>query len=68
MKKALHETMAKVRVISGSKGSGSVNDIQNQAQKAKDKFKNRIKSATKSTANDSQVRVPVNDEKISKDL
>lgn len=67
MKKGLVTTIAKVRVISGSKSSGCLDEIQEQV---KNRFKNRIKSASRPSAKTSstQVKVPVNDDKIARDL
>lgn len=66
MQKVLIDTLAKIRIISGTKSSGLSHD---QPENTKDKFRNRIKSATKGSPGIStQVQLPINDQKVEKEL
>lgn len=69
MHKLLIETLAKVRIISGTKSSESLAEIEDRAKVTQDRFKSRIKSASKVTLTQSnQVQVAINDQKVEKDL
>lgn len=67
MKKALTDSLAQIRIISGKKSIGTLKDLGDQSKETKDKFKIRINSA-KSPQNAFQVQVPENDQKIEREL